>query len=153
MSHAIHPAPLSLGAAAARDTRSTLRDPVYQAYQILHIGFTVAPIVAGLDKFFGLLVDWDRYLAPVVNSAIGGHGHAFMLVVGVIEIVAGIGVALRPRIFSYVVAAWLLGIIGNLLLFPPSHPFPHYDVALRDFGLFLGAVALGRLSGHFSRSA
>jgi uncharacterized membrane protein YphA (DoxX/SURF4 family) len=150
MSRAIHPSSLSLG--GTDDAASALRDPVYQAYQILHVGFTVAPIVAGLDKFFGLLVDWDRYLAPVVNSAIGGHGHAFMLVVGVIEIIAGIGVALWPRIFSYVVAAWLLGIIGNLLLFPPSHPFPHYDVALRDFGLFLGALALARLSGHFSHS-
>ena len=150
MSQAIHSTPLGL---APADATRELRDPAYQAYQILHVGFTVAPIVAGADKFFHLLVDWDKYLAPVVNSAIGGHGHAFMLVVGVIEIVAGIGVALWPRIFSYVVAAWLLGIIGNLLLFPPSHPFPHYDVALRDFGLFLGAVALGRLSGRFSPSA
>jgi hypothetical protein len=75
-----------------------------------------------------------------------------MLVVGVIEIIAGIGVALRPRIFSYVVAAWLLGIIVNLLLIPPSNPIPHYDVALRDFGLFLGALALARLSPRFARS-
>jgi hypothetical protein len=76
-----------------------------------------------------------------------------MLVVGVIEIIAGIGVALRPRIFSYVVAAWLLGIIVNLLLIPPSNPLPHYDVALRDFGLFLGALALGRLSARVARPA
>jgi hypothetical protein len=127
-------------------------DPAYQAYQILHAGFVVAPVIAGADKFFHLLVNWDNYLAPVVNRVLGGHGHAFMLVVGVIEIIAGIGVALRPRIFSYVVAAWLLGIIGNLLLFPPSHPFPHYDVALRDFGLLLGALALGRLSGRFAEA-
>jgi uncharacterized membrane protein YphA (DoxX/SURF4 family) len=124
-------------------------DPAYQAYQILHVGFVVAPIVAGADKFFHLLVNWDNYLAPVVNSGLGGHGHAFMLVAGVIEIIAGIGVLLRPRIFSYVVAAWLLGIILNLLLIPPSHPFPHYDVALRDLGLCLGALALGRLSERF----
>jgi uncharacterized membrane protein YphA (DoxX/SURF4 family) len=110
----------------------------------------VAPIVAGADKFFHLLVNWDNYLAPVVNRVLGSHGHAFMLVVGVIEILAGIGVALAPRWFAYVVAAWFLGIIGNLLLFPPSHPFPHYDVALRDFGLFLGAVALGRLSAVYA---
>jgi uncharacterized membrane protein YphA (DoxX/SURF4 family) len=121
-------------------------DRVNQAFQILRLGFTAAPILAGLDKFFHVLVNWDNYLAPVVNRLLGGHGHAFMLVVGVIEIVAGIGVALRPRIFSYVVAAWLLGIIVNLLLIPPSNPMPHYDVALRDFGLFLGALALGRLS-------
>jgi len=128
-----------------------LRDPVFQAYKILHVGFTVAPIVAGLDKFFHALVDWDKYLAPAVNNLLGGHGSTFMLVVGVIEIIAGIGVALRPRVFSYVVAAWLAGIILNLLLFPPSHAFPHYDVALRDLGLCLGALALGRLSSRVVR--
>jgi hypothetical protein len=140
----------SVGTVSTR-TASALSDPVYQAYQLLHVGFIVAPIVAGVDKFFHLLVNWDNYLAPVVNSAIGGRGHAFMLIVGVIEIIAGIGVALRPRIFSYVVAGWLLGIVVNLLLIPPSSPTPHYDVALRDFGLFLGALALGRLSGRFAR--
>ena len=129
-----------------------LKDPVYQAYKLLHVGFTIAPIVAGLDKFFDVLVNWDAYLAPVANLVLAGHGHAFMLVVGVIEIVAGIGVALWPRVFSYVVAAWLLGIIVNLLLIPPSNPIPHYDVALRDFGLLLGALALGRLSPRFARS-
>ena len=129
-----------------------LNDPVYQAYKLLHIGFTIAPIVAGLDKFFNVLANWEAYLAPVANRVLAGHGHAFMLLVGVIEIVAGIGVAFRPRIFSYVVAAWLLGIIVNLLLIPPSNPIPHYDVALRDFGLFLGALALGRLSTRFAQS-
>ena len=129
-----------------------LKDPVYQAYKFLHVGFTIAPIVAGLDKFFDVLVNWDAYLAPIANRVLAGHGHAFMMVVGVIEIIAGIGVALRPRIFSYVVAAWLLGIIVNLLLIPPSNPIPHYDVALRDFGLLLGALALGRLSPRFERS-
>jgi hypothetical protein len=132
---------------------AALRDPAYQAYKLLHVGFTVAPIVAGVDKFFHVLVDWDAYLAPVANRALAGHGHAFMLVVGVIETIAGIGVALRPRIFSYVVAAWLLGIIVNLLLIPPSNPIPHYDVALRDFGLLLGALALARLSSRFARPA
>jgi hypothetical protein len=127
-----------------------LKDPVYQAYKLLHVGFTIAPIVAGLDKFFDVLTNWDAYLAPVANRVVAGHGHAFMLVVGVIEIIAGIGVALWPRIFSYVVAAWLLGIIVNLLLIPPSNPLPHYDVALRDFGLLLSALALGRLSGRFA---
>jgi hypothetical protein len=90
------------------------------------------------------------YLAPIASRAVGGHDHAFMMLVGGIEIVAGIGVALRPRIFSYVVAAWLLGIIVNLLLIPPSNPIPHYDVALRDLGLLLGALALGRLSKRFA---
>ncbi len=115
--------------------------PVQQAFWILRAGFTIAPILAGLDKFFHVLVDWDKYIAPSVNSLLGGHGHTFMLAAGVIEIAAGLGVALRPRIFSYVVAAWLVGIIGNLLLIPG-----YYDVALRDLGLALGALALGRLS-------
>ena len=132
---------------------SELKDPVYQAYKLLHVGFTIAPIVAGLDKFFDVLVNWEAYLAPVANRVLAGHGHAFMLVVGVIEIVAGIGVALWPRIFSYIVTAWLLGIIVNLLLIPPSNPTPHYDVGIRDFGLLLGALALGRLSPRFARSA
>ena len=119
--------------------------PSFQAFQILRLGFTVAPIVAGLDKFFNLLVDWDKYLPGVVNNLVGGQGHALMLGVGVIEIVAGVGVFLRPRIFSYVVAAWLGGIIISLLLIPG-----YFDVALRDFGLLLGALALGRLSADYS---
>lgn len=120
-------------------------NPTRRAYLLLWLGFIAAPIIAGADKFFHLLVDWDLYLAPLVNRLLG-HGHQFMLAVGVVEIAAGIGVALRPRIFSYVVAAWLFGIIVNLLFFPPS--LAHYDVALRDFGLFLGALALGQLSGR-----
>jgi uncharacterized membrane protein YphA (DoxX/SURF4 family) len=120
--------------------------PAHQAYQILHVAFTVAPIIAGVDKFLHLLVNWDNYLAPVFNNILGGHGHVFMLIVGVIEIVAGIGVALWPKVFSYVVAAWLACIIINLLLIPPSNPMPHYDIALRDLGLCLGALALARLS-------
>ena len=118
--------------------------PEQQAYWILRIGFVVAPILAGLDKFSHVLVNWDQYLAPVVNRILGGHGHGFMLIAGVIEVVAGIGVALRPRVFVYIVSAWLLGIIINLLLIPG-----YYDVALRDLGLALGALALGRLSERF----
>ena len=115
--------------------------PAYQAFVILRLGFTVAPIIAGADKFFHKLVDWDMYLSSFVNKIFGGHGHGFMLAVGVIEIIAGIGVAIMPRIFAYVVALWLLGIIVNLLLVPGF-----YDIALRDLGLLLGALALGRLS-------
>ncbi len=115
-----------------------------QAYLILRFGFTVAPILAGLDKFLHLLVNWDQYLPPIANRLVGGHGHEFMLAVGAIEIVAGLGVALKPRIFAYVVAAWLLLIIINLLAIPGF-----YDVALRDLGLLLGALALGRLSQIF----
>ena len=118
----------------------------HQAYRILQLGFVVAPIVAGVDKFLHLLVDWDKYLPPVVNNLAGGRGHQLMMLVGVIEIVAGIGVALKPRVFAYVVAAWLLLIIGNLLLIPG-----YFDVALRDVGLMLGALALARLSQDFDR--
>jgi hypothetical protein len=113
----------------------------YQAYQILRLAFTVAPIAAGLDKFFHLLVDWDKYVPATVNNLTGGHGHELMLVVGVIEIVAGIGVFVWPKVFAYVVAAWLVLIIVNLLMIPG-----YYDVALRDVGLMLGALALARLS-------
>src|SRR5215213_3303182 len=126
--------------AATTDRDTTASSPAYQAYQILRFGFIVAPIVSGVDKFFHLLVDWDKYLPPVVNNALGGNGHMFMNVVGVIEIVAGIGVFLKPKIFGYVVGAWLLAIIVNLLLIPG-----YYDVALRDLGLALGAFALARL--------
>ena len=122
----------------------SLANPSYQAFQILRIGFTVAPIIAGVDKFLGLLVNWDQYLPPVVNNMLGGAGHQFMYIVGAIEIVAGIGVFLKPKIFAYVVAAWLVAIIVNLLLIPGF-----YDVALRDLGLALGALALARLSAKY----
>ena len=118
--------------------------PTYQAYLTLYIGFTVLPIIAGLDKFFHLLVNWDQYLAPLVTGLLPLSGHTFMLVVGVIEIVAGLLVALRPRIGAYIVMLWLWGIIVNLLLIPGA-----IDVALRDFGLSLGALALARLSQEF----
>ena len=120
--------------------------PAYQAYWILRFGFTVAPILAGLDKFFHLLTNWDQYLPGVVANASPIATHTLMFIVGVIEIVAGIGVWLKPRIFAYVVAAWLALIIINLLLIPG-----YFDVALRDFGLLLGALALARLSQQFSR--
>jgi uncharacterized membrane protein YphA (DoxX/SURF4 family) len=149
MSHAVHPTTPLPGDSAGHS--AAVHDPAYQAYQLLHVGFTVAPILAGIDKFTHLLVNWDNYLAPALNSLLRGHGHTFMLVVGVIEIVAGLGVAVWPKVFSYVVAAWLLGIIINLLLIPASNPMPHYDVALRDLGLCLGALALGRLSHVFAR--
>src|SRR5213080_5351983 len=113
--------------------------PAYQAYRILHFGFTVAPILAGLDKFFHLLVNWDQYLPGVVANASPIPAHTLMLVVGVIEVVAGIGVWFKPKIFAYIVAVWLVVIIINLLLIPG-----YFDIALRDFGLFLAALALAR---------
>jgi hypothetical protein len=126
--------------------RADAKDPVYQAYQILHFAFVVAPVVAGFDKFFHFLVNWDQYLPATVNNLVGGHGHQFMMVIGVIEIVAGLGVAFKPKIFAYVVCAWLLAIIVNLLMIPGF-----FDVALRDLGLALGALALARLSARFDR--
>jgi len=131
-------------ASAAADNIAS--SPARQAFRILQFGFTVAPILGGLDKFFHLLANWDQYLPGVVARMSPVQPHTLMLVVGVIEIVAGIGVALIPRIFAYVVAAWLALIIINLLLIPG-----YFDVALRDFGLLLGALALARLSQQFSR--
>lgn len=128
------------------DAKTRVSSPGYQAYKILQLGFIVAPIVAGLDKFFHFLVNWDQYLPPFVNNLTGGHGHELMLAVGVIEIVAGLGVWLKPKVFAYVVSAWLLLIVINLLLIPG-----YFDVALRDFGLSLGALALARLSHEFDR--
>ena len=133
-----------LGAEEDDESADTTR-PSYQAYQILRIGFTVAPIVAGADKFFNFLVDWEKYVPSVVNDISGGNARTLMLAVGVIEIAAGVGVFLKPKIFAYVVALWLLLIIVNLLLIPGF-----YDVALRDLGLMLGALALGRLSQEYS---
>jgi hypothetical protein len=129
--------------AAVRTSSATAR-PAYEAFLILYAGFVALPILAGLDKFFHLLVNWDQYLAPMVTQILPVSGHTFMLVVGVIEVAAGVLVAVRPRIGAYVVALWLWGIIVNLLLIPDF-----YDVALRDFGLSLGALALARLSQKF----
>jgi hypothetical protein len=121
--------------------RELTHDPARQAYHLLHLGFVAAPVIAGLDKFAELLTDWDQYLAPAFARMLGGAAHPFMLVVGVVEVIAGLLVALRPRIGAYVVAGWLGGIILNLLM---SGRF--FDIALRDFGLMLGAIALGRLA-------
>lgn len=132
------------GIPAASDAAATR--PAYQAFRLLHLGFTAAPLLAGLDKFTHLLVNWDQYLAPVVARLLPFSGHAFMLFVGVVEMAAGLLVAFKPRIGAPVVAAWLAGIILNLLLVPG-----YFDVALRDFGLMLGALALGRLAVEFDR--
>src|SRR5262245_63220479 len=99
-------------------TDTSLHHPSHQAYQLLHIGFTIAPILAGLDKFFHILTDWNQYLAPFVTRTLGIDATTFMMVVGVIEIVAGVLVWLKPRFGGYLVAAWLWAIIINLLLIP-----------------------------------
>jgi hypothetical protein len=120
------------------------QSPAYQAYQILHLAFVVAPLIAGADKFFHFLVNWDQYLSPVVTRILPVSGHTFMLGVGVIEIVAGLLVAFMPAVGGLVVGAWLCGIIVNLLSIPA-----YFDVALRDLGLALGAFALSRLATEF----
>src|SRR5918997_1737098 len=125
-------------------TRPRLTDPAFQGYALLRLGFAVAPILFGLDKFLDWLVDWRIYLAPEINDLVPRNAHQAMLAVGVIEIVAGLVVALRPRFGGYLVAAWLAGIIANLLL-----QADFYDIALRDFGLLLGALTLARLATAF----
>ena len=120
--------------------------PARQAFLLLRTVFTVAPILFGLDKFVGLLTDWDHYLAPQIDDLVPGTTHQAMLVVGVVEILAGVLVAVAPRVGGYVVAARLAGIIVNLLLLGD-----YYDVALRDFGLLVGALALARLAAAFPR--
>src|SRR3954449_2063914 len=129
-------------------TRPTsFHDPAYQAFWLLRIGFVVAPILFGLDKFFHVLVDWDRYLAPEFVDLLHLQAHTLMYAVGAIEIVAGLVVAVRPRFGGYLVAAWLAGIIVNLLMMGD-----YYDIALRDFGLLLGALTLARLAVAVDRA-
>jgi uncharacterized membrane protein YphA (DoxX/SURF4 family) len=115
----------------------------YQAFWLLRIGFTVAPILFGIDKFFNWTVYWPNYLAPWINTIVPGNAQDFMHVVGVIEIVAGLLVAFAPRIGAFVVAGWLTGIVVNLLT---NNAPQYYDIALRDFGLMLAALTLGRLA-------
>jgi uncharacterized membrane protein YphA (DoxX/SURF4 family) len=129
-------------AAAALSQRDAGRD----AFLMLRVAFAVAPIAFGLDKFFNVLVDWPLYLAPWLNDLMPGSGQDFMYAVGGIEIVAGVLVALKPRYGAPLVAAWLAGIIVNLLTVPG-----YYDVALRDFGLLLGALTLARLALTYDR--
>jgi hypothetical protein len=132
---------------ATSSTKPDLRsDPAYQAFFLLRTVFTIAPIAFGLDKFSNWLTDWSSYLAPWINDIVPGNADQAMYVVGVIEIAAGLVIACAPRIGAYVVALWLLGIIVNLLTL---HDF--YDVALRDFGLFVAALALGRLAAVYGR--
>ena len=113
----------------------------HEAFMLLRTVFTIAPIAFGLDKFLGLLTDWDAYLAPWINDIVPGTAHEAMLLVGVVEVAAGVLVALAPRIGAYVVALWLAGIIVNLVTMGEF-----YDVALRDFGLLVSALALARLA-------
>ena len=130
--------------------RATLSDPGFQAFTLLRVGFTVAPILFGLDKFFNFMVDWPRYLAPWIDDIVPGTAQQFMYFVGVVEIAAGVIVAVAPWFGGYLVAAWLGGIIVNLLTADPPE---YYDIALRDLGLLLGALTLARLASAFRRGA
>ena len=115
--------------------------PALAVATLLRVAFTVAPIAFGLDKFFNVMVDWPAYLAPWIDDIVPGSGQDLMYVVGAVEILAGVAVALKPRYGAYVVAAWLGAIIVNLLTYSG-----YYDIALRDFGLMLGALTLARLA-------
>jgi uncharacterized membrane protein YphA (DoxX/SURF4 family) len=126
------------------------RDPAFQGYLLLRVAFVVAPILFGLDKFFNLTVNWPDYLAPWIDRIIPGTAQEFMYVVGVVEIAAGVAVLLSPRWGSLIVAAWLAGIIVNLVT---AEPLEYYDIALRDFGLFLAALTLNRLATAFGATS
>ena len=119
-------------------------DARYQAYALMRLAFIVAPIAFGIDKFANVMVDWPVYLAPWINDIAPGSGQDFMYLVGVIEILAGVTVALKPRYGAYIVAVWLAGIIINLLTYSG-----YYDIALRDFGLMLAALTLARLASVY----
>jgi len=117
----------------------------YQAFSLLYVAYVTAPILAGVDKFLKVLVDWNIYASPAMASLFGENIPLMMNTVGIIEIIAGLIVAIKPRVGGMIVALWLGGIIINLMLLPG-----HFDIALRDFGLMLGALALSRLSVEFS---
>src|SRR5256885_5765437 len=145
MATAFHP-----GSVTSPRAMPAMGDAAYQGYVILHIGFAALPIIAGVDKFFDVLTNWDTYLAPIVTQTLNMNAHMFMMIVGVIEIAAGLLVAVRPQIGGYVVAAWLAGIIVNLFFLTGQTGTLAYDIALRDFGLMLGALALARISTMFN---
>ena len=137
-------APSSNGDLTLVAAHADWRDARYQVFALLRIAFTVAPIAFGLDKFFNVMVEWPTYLAPWINDIAPGSGQDFMYLVGAIEIVAGVAVAVKPRYGAYLVAAWLAGIVINLLT---ASGF--YDIALRDFGLLLAALTLARLASVY----
>jgi len=122
------------------------RDPAAQAFMLLRIAFTVAPILFGLDKFAEVLTDdWTKYLASEFDELIPGSAQTAMYLVGVVEIAAGLVVLVAPRFGGVLVAGWLAGIIVSLLLVGG-----YGDIALRDFGLLLGALTLARLASAYA---
>jgi uncharacterized membrane protein YphA (DoxX/SURF4 family) len=142
------------GTAVGTEVRPSLSDPAYQAFWLLRIGFTIAPILFGVDKFFNWMTDWTKYLWIGFPHFFGHVSPLhFMYAVGVIEIIAGIAVFVLPRFAPYVVAAWLAGIITNLVIYSwaeGGHTHVYWDIALRDFGLLIGALSLGRLAAVYA---
>ena len=129
-----------------------LSDPSFQAYLLLRMAFVTAPILFGVDKFFNWMTLWPKYLWVGFPHLLGVSPEHFMYGVGVIEIVAGLGVLVLPRVAPYVVVGWLGGIITNLVILSVrggAHPV-YWDIALRDFGLLLAALALARLAAAFA---
>jgi len=151
MSDTVLPRHRSRRVAATPGTTTSVQSDVsgaaYQSFWLLRIGFTVAPILFGIDKYFNWAVHWPNYLAPWINHLVPGSGQQFMYVVGAVEIGAGLLVAFAPSLGAFVVAGWLGGIILNLLTVDPPK---YYDIALRDFGLLLAALTLGRLALAFA---
>jgi uncharacterized membrane protein YphA (DoxX/SURF4 family) len=133
--------PVPAGSGISQALHRARVEPAYGAFLMLWVGFVVIPVVFGLDKFANVLTNWEGYLAPWLVDVLPFSSHTAMLIVGVVEIVAGILVAIKPRYAAYVVAFWLAGIIINLLTYSGF-----YDVALRDFGLLVAALALAQLA-------
>jgi len=146
MAQPLRASPLAVSSIDDHDVEVVYTDSAaYQAFRILQVGFVAAPVIAGIDKFTDRLVNWDMYLAPLVPQILHVSAHTFMIIVGVVEVIAGLLVAVMPKVGGYVVGFWLLGIVANLFI-NPAH---FWDIALRDFGLSLGAFALARLASHF----
>jgi len=136
----VRPAPvpdIRLQAGAWSDAR-------YQAFMLLRIGYTVLPLAMGIDKFFNAMVSWPKYLADWIDNIAPGTAQQFMYFVGAVEILAGLLVVLKPRYAAYIVAAWLAGIVINLFSYGEW-----WDVGVRDIGLMLGALTLGRLASYY----
>jgi len=133
--------------------RGDLRDPTYQAFVILWAAFSLAPVLFGVDKFFNWMTHWPKYLWVGFPHFFGVTSQQFMYGVGVIEIVGGLGVLLLPRFSPYIIAGWLGGIITNLIIYSAAeggHTGVYWDIALRDFGLLLAALALTRLAAVYA---
>jgi hypothetical protein len=135
-----------MGTRVRGPTRTRTGSSAYAGYKVLHWAFIAAPAIAGIDKFTHLLTNWDQYLAPQVIARLPFSGHIFMLLVGVIEMFAAFLVAVKPSVGAWIVAAWLGGVIVNLVMLGG-----YLDIALRDFGLMLSAIALGIMSFSFDR--